>query len=235
MAWPSSFSLVLPCFNEEENITNTVRAAAEWFSRSGLKGEIVVVNDGSRDASAAVLQGLQAEIPLLRVVTHETNAGYGASIRSGCDVATGAVIGFMDSDGQFHVEDFEKLFALYPQFRFVTGIRVNRADRPLRILNATMYAWLLRRALTLRVKDINCGMKLFTGEIWPVIRPKQATGALFNAEVYLRLKHAGIPWGETPVGHYPRLHGTPTGAKFSVILRMFLELRKLRSDVLAGR
>ena len=230
-----SLSLVLPCFNEEGNIAQTVRSAAAWFNEQNRSGEIIAVDDGSSDGTAKVLQTLAGEVPLLKLVSHPENRGYGASLRTGCDAATSDVIAFMDSDGQFRVSDLEKLLALFPEAKFVSGVRAHRADNAMRILNAKMYGWLLQRALHLKIKDINCGMKLFSKEIWPIIRPRQATGALFNAEVYLRLQHAKIPWAEVPVGHYPRVHGTPTGARISVILRMFTELRALRKDVSAGR
>jgi len=214
-------SVVLPCFNEEENIANTVRDVLSWFDRSGTDGEVIVVNDGSADRSKEVVDGLAATDSRVRAVHHSQNKGYGAAICSGCDVAQKENIGFMDSDGQFHAEDFEKLLPHLAQYELVTGIRVKRADPLQRKLNAALYGFLTRLALGIRVKDINCGMKVFRANVWPKIHPVYGMGALFNAEVFLAVSQEKVTLFQTPVNHYPRTAGNPTGAKITVILRMF--------------
>ena len=73
-------------------------------------------------------------------------------------------------------------------------------------------------------------MKLFRRECWQKVRPRVASGALINAEMFYRLKQQGIDWKQVPVHHYPRLYGTQTGAKLSVIIRMFKELLRLRRE-----
>src|SRR3989344_9303533 len=100
-------SIILPCYNEEQNIAHSVRDTASWMDTRGMKGEIIVVDDGSKDASPALLETLAKEIPRLRVVRHEKNGGYGIAVRSGCDNARTEWIAFMDSDGQFHAEDLD--------------------------------------------------------------------------------------------------------------------------------
>ena len=109
----------------------------------------------------------------------------------------------------------------------MTGYREHRADPLPRIVNAALYGFLLRTYVGLVVRDVNCAMKVFRRDLWPKIRP-EATGALFNAEVFLTLQALGIPWKEVPVPHYPRTAGQQTGAKLSVILRMFRELAHLK-------
>ena len=82
-----SLSLVLPCFNEEQNIERTIRESQDWFSDAGVDGQVVVTDDGSSDGSLRLLHRLQGEMPNLKIVRHEKNRGYGAAIRSGCDQA----------------------------------------------------------------------------------------------------------------------------------------------------
>jgi glycosyltransferase involved in cell wall biosynthesis len=223
-----SLSLVLPCFNEEANIEQTIRSAQLWFTEANIDGEIVVANDGSVDGSLALLHKLQKEMPNLRVVHHETNQGYGAAVRSGCDQATKKWIAFMDSDGQFHASDIGRLLALTARADYVTGIRERRADTFQRRLNSKLYSTLVRTLLGVDPTDLNCGMKLFRRSIWHTIRPVHATGALINGEMFFALKNAGISWEETSVPHYPRRAGTPTGANLRVILRTFKELWELK-------
>jgi glycosyltransferase involved in cell wall biosynthesis len=219
---------VLPCFNEELNIENTIRSAQAWFLEAHVDGEIIVTNDGSKDGSLDVLHKLQAEMPNLKVVNHLKNQGYGAAIRSGCDLAQKKWIAFMDSDGQFRPSDISRLLALTAKADYVTGFRERRADPIRRRLNSCLYRTLVRALLGVHPTDLNCGMKVFRRSIWKTIRPVYATGALINGEMFFAMKNAHIVWKETGVPHYPRVAGNPTGANFRVILRAFKELWQLK-------
>jgi glycosyltransferase involved in cell wall biosynthesis len=235
--WPS-LSLVLPCFNEERNIEQTIRSVQDWFKEDCIDGEIIVTDDGSRDGSLRLLRSLQSQMHNLKVVHHETNRGYGSAIISGCDAAEKQWIAFMDSDGQFHATDLRRLLPLMTESDFVTGVREKRADTFIRWLNSRMYNGLIRVVLGVKPSDLNCGMKVFRRSIWATIRPVYATGALINAEMFYAMKHASIPWKETLVPHYPRLAGNPTGAKPRVILRTFKELwalKRSRGRLLAAK
>ena len=223
-----NLSVVLPCYNEEGNIERVVREAFAWFQEERVQGEVVVTNDGSTDGSGGILAALQREFPALTVVQHPTNSGYGAAMRSGCDAATGDVIVTVDSDRQFRVRDAGKLLPLLEQSVFVAGYREKRADPLRRKMNAMLYGFLIRFYLGIHVRDVNCALKAFRRSIWPTIRPTIGTGALYNAEIFLALQEAKIPWAQAPVPHYPREAGTQTGAKLAVILRMFKELAMLK-------
>lgn len=222
-------SIVLPCFNEELNIERTVRETKAWLETKKDSWEIVAVNDGSEDGTAAKLETLQRSIPELTIVTHETNKGYGAAVRSGCDAATGDVIGFMDSDGQFKAKDFDLLLPKLSEATFVTGRRRKRADPFIRKLNAKLFGILSWIVLGIWVRDINCAMKVFTKETWRRARPTYSTGALVNAEMFHRAQHAKIPWIVVDVPHAKREFGTQTGANLRVIFRMFKELWAMRN------
>jgi hypothetical protein len=91
-----------------------------------------------------------------------------------------------------------------------------------------MYRTLVRVLLGVRPTDLNCGMKLFRRSIWKTIRPVYATGALINGEMFFALKNSNIAWEEAVVPHYPRVAGKPTGANPRVIMKMFLELWRLK-------
>lgn len=221
-------SLVLPCFNEERNIRAAVQGTSAWMRERAIDGQIIVVNDGSRDGTQKELQALATEIPELTVLTHTENRGYGAALLTGLDAATGEIMGFMDSDGQFDPKDFDRLLPLLSKVSFVTGRRRHRADPFVRTLNAKLFGVLSFLFLGIWVRDINCAMKLWHRAIWPKIRPTHSTGALFNAEMFQRLRRRSIAWLQVDVSHFPRRFGSQTGAKLSVILRMFRELWELR-------
>ncbi|MEQ1849157.1 MAG: glycosyltransferase family 2 protein [Candidatus Peribacteraceae bacterium] len=223
-----TLSLVLPCFNEEKNVRTAVLATQSWMQERSLSGEIIVVDDGSRDQTAAVLEALKNEVPTLVVLRHPENRGYGAALLTGLDQARGELMGFMDSDGQFDPKNFDRLLPLLSDASFVTGRRLHRADPLPRKLNAKLFGFLSFIFLGIWVRDINCAMKLWHRDIWAQIRPRHSTGALFNAEMFQRLRRHRIPWKQVDVDHFPRKFGAQTGAKLSVILRMFRELWELR-------
>lgn len=223
-----TLSVILPCFNEEQNIASSARDVAAWMKQSKIQGEIIVVNDGSTDGSLTVLKKLEKEIPHLRIVDLKKNGGYGIAVRAGCDAAKTDIIAFMDSDLQFHAEDLSLLLAHIRDYAFVTGRRAHRADSLLRNAFGKILGAMNVLVLGLWVRDVNCGLKMFRRDIWKTIRPVHGVEKLFNTEMFLRLKRNNIPWLTVNVPHYPRIAGNPTGGSVRVIMRMFKELWDLR-------
>lgn len=223
-----SYSIILPCFNEAVNLPTTIKDVHSWLISVATDFEIITVNDGSSDTTQQVLEDLTKEYSELKVINHAMNKGYGEALITGLDAAKKDILAFMDSDGQFKAEDFNKLIPLLERVDLVTGKRSRRADPFIRSLNAFLYGSLVKIALRVYVRDINCGMKMWKKEIWPTLRPQIASGALFNAEVFLRAKAANIRWLQAPVTHYPRIAGSQTGANIPVILKMFAELFMLK-------
>ena len=223
------FSIVLPCYNEEQNIQETLDNVFAWIEKQNFDVEVVIVNDGSEDKTEDVLNALQATYSF-DVLHHSENKGYASALITGLDHATGDVVGFMDSDGQFHAEDFSRLLQHSNRYSCVIGRRKKRADPALRSLTALCYGLLVKTALHILVRDINCGMKIMKRDVWQKCKPTCATGALFNAELFLHLKQHRIKWHQVDVHHFPRKHGHPTGLDPQVILCMFKELRLLRKQ-----
>ena len=228
MSFSHSISIALPCYNEEENIADTIADICTWFNQTGIEGEVVAVNDGSADRTGEILEELKGQYPQLVVVHHDGNKGYGTAVRTGLDACTKDYIGFTDSDGQFHAEDFSRLLPLLLEVDFATGFREERADPFVRKCNAWLYGTLVRILLGVKTRDLNCAMKLWKRDLWQQIRPRYSTGALINAEMYLRLKEAGHEKKEVSVPHYPRTAGEQTGANIGVILKMFRDLGTLK-------
>lgn len=221
-------SVVLPCYNEQATIEHSVKEVHAWMSRANISGEIIVVDDGSKDNSPAILKELSESIQGMRVVTRATNGGAGASLRDGFDAAAGEWIAYMDSDGQFKADDLSLLYAQRELCDFVTGRRVRRADPLPRVAFGLLLELLNGIAFGLWVRDVNCGMKMFRKNILPDIRPTHDLEKMFSTEIFLRLKLKHIPWKQIDISHYPRNAGKPTGASLDVIMRMVREIRTLR-------
>jgi hypothetical protein len=108
----------------------------------------------------------------------------------------------------------------------VVGYRYQRADHWVRKMNAGAWNWLIRTLLGVRIQDLDCAFKLFRREVVEGLR-LTAEGAGINAEIMAQCTHGGLRIEETPVTHYPRYYGAPTGAAVRVIMKAFRELPRL--------
>jgi glycosyltransferase involved in cell wall biosynthesis len=163
------------------------------------------------------------------------NQGYGAAIRSGLRAARFDLVSFTDGDRQFRVADLGRLIdALGPEVDVVVGVRVQRADPPIRTIYARAYRLANRIFFGLRVRDIDCACKLFRAAALDGIRVESG-GAFFSAELLIKLQASGRRIVEVPVPHYPRTAGSPTGARPSVIWRAVKDFWSLRLRLWANR
>jgi glycosyltransferase involved in cell wall biosynthesis len=224
-----SISAVLPAYNEEAIIERTVRHVAGVLSGLVSDYEVIVTNDGSRDRTGDVLARLLADEPELhlRVVTHETNCGYGAALASGFAAACKDLVFLTDGDKQFDVTELAAFVpAMDSQTDLVVGWRRNRADPVLRKLNALGWKLLVNALFGYTARDVDCAFKLFRRRVWESMTV-HARGATFSAEFLVKSRRLGFNVKELPVSHFPRTAGSPTGARPDVIVRAFAELFRL--------
>ena len=225
-----SLSVVLPAHNEEGNIRNTVNSCVSYLEKNKITYEVVVVNDGSFDRTREIVGELSSANPNVVLVNHEVNRGYGSALRSGFDRASKEYIFFMDSDGQFDINDLDRLIPLAGDRVVVIGYRGNRADSFIRSLNAWLYSLYIFLVFGLSVRDMDCAFKIFPNGAYRAVKPIKSEGALFSAEFLIKLKRNGFTFKEVPVGHFPRQFGSQSGANLKVILKMFRESWKLRNE-----
>lgn len=223
-----TLSFVLPAFNEEANIAESVRRCASVLSRLEEQGaivesEIVVVDDGSRDGT--VERARSVGEARLRIVMHAENRGYGAALRSGFRSSRGELVFFTDSDLQFDVEELERLLPYAEQYDIVAGFRMPRQDPWVRRANAAAWAMALYGAFGLEVQDVNCAFKLFRSEVLQGLEIS-SDGAFVNAEILLKAAQRGWSIKQVPVSHFPRAAGEQTGADPKVVFRALRELAR---------
>jgi glycosyltransferase involved in cell wall biosynthesis len=226
-----SLSVFYPCYNEEANVEPLVRQSVDVLTRMVKDWEIIIVNDGSKDSTGPVADLLAAEDPRIRAVHHATNGGYGMALRSGFAAARKQYVFYTDGDGQFDMNELDRLLVRRDDADIVSGYRRNRQDPLLRRINAACWGWLVQRMLRFRCRDVDSAFKLYKREIFDRITLK-STGALIDAEVLARAARLGYTIVTVPVTHLPRKAGKQTGARLSVIFRAFKELLKLRKDIL---
>jgi glycosyltransferase involved in cell wall biosynthesis len=226
-----SLSVVFPAHNEAENIRTTVENCVSYLEQNVSNYEVIIVNDGSIDDTQQIVQELKSTNSKVILVNHPVNKGYGSALRSGFDKASCEYIFFMDSDGQFNINDLDRLLPLVSAKDVVIGYREDRADSFIRSLNAWLYGLYIYLTFGLKVKDMDCAFKVFPTRAYQDIRPIKSDGALFSAEFLIKLKRKGFKLIEVPVRHFPRRFGTQSGANIKVILRMFKESWKLRNEL----
>ncbi len=230
---PRSLSVVLPAYNEEALIADTLTTVTTALTQWGCDFEVIVVNDGSKDATGEIVADLAAADSRIQLINHQINKGYGAALVTGFESVSKETAFFMDSDGQFDIHDLARFFPLIEEYDAVLGYRIDRQDTWMRKLNAWGWKQLVRFMFGVQTRDINCAFKLYRSEFFHTHR-LETRGAMINTEILYKLARSGRTSVEVGVRHLPRRAGRATGAKLSVILRalseMFVYARKWYSE-----
>jgi len=223
MAKPS-ITAFFPAYNEEANIGPLCLKTAAALKKVAGKYEVVAIDDGSKDKTAAVVTALHKKDAHIRLVSHKVNAGYGAAVKTGFANAKMDWIFFTDGDGQFDVNEISKLLAHTKDHDLVVGYRIKRADPPHRLLNAWAWGTLVRTLFQLKgVRDIDCAFKIIRRDVFKKFK-LETTGAMISTELLVKSQKNGFRIKEVGVNHYARTAGVQTGAKLKVIARAFKEL-----------
>lgn len=224
-----SISVVLPVYNEESNIEKTVEEAFNFFCRHPVFGdyEVIVVDDGSKDKTAEILHRLVAAPLPLRIVTLDTNSGYSLALMSGVKASRYPLIFLMDADGQFDISELNKFMPYIEDNHIIAGYRQNRRDSLYRIILGKTYGLCALFLFGLKLKDINCGFKLFKREIL-MTQEASCSSGVFYTKLFLKCRQKGYRIKEIPVGHFPRSAGKGTGASLKVIFNAVKDLFKLK-------
>lgn len=221
-----TLSVIFPAFNEEANIRHTVEAARLVLPKIAETWEIILVNDGSRDATTPICDELADQYEEVRAIHHIDNRGYGAALKSGILAARHDYIFFTDSDGQFDLQELENLIDWASQYEIVTGYRAKRQDPPHRLINAWGWRTLVRMVLGVKVRDIDCAFKIFQRSVFDRVQIR-SVGAMVNTEILAQANSFGMRIHEVKVSHFPRRAGKSSGANLRVIAKAFKELFRL--------
>jgi len=226
----NSISVFFPCYNEQDNVAHTAEQALAVLEKLGADFEIIIVDDGSSDATGQIADEIAGRDSRVRVVHHQTNLGYGAALQSGFKAATKELVFYTDGDGQFDISEMPVLLPLMAQYDIVSCYRLNRQDNLIRRINGWAWTKLACLLFGMKIRDIDCAFKLYKREIFDKIK-LSSTGALIDTEILARAIRRGYTITQKPVHHYPRTAGVQTGAKVRVIFRAFKELLQLRSQI----
>jgi len=239
----ASISIVIPAYNEERRLPATLGAILDYLgSCEWTRWEIVVVNDGSRDATAAVAAEFAAQHPGVRVLENPGNRGKGYSVRHGMIEATGDWVLFTDSDLSAPIEELDKMIAAARGQGASVAIGSRGLDRSLieahqslfREVAGRIFNLLMRTTTGLPFADTQCGFKLFERAAAQAIFPRQRIERWgFDAEVLFIARHLGYKTIEVPV-RWSHSEGTKV-SMFSDSLNMFVDLLRIRRNQALGR
>ena len=203
----NGLSVIVPAFNEEEGIRASLEGLSAELGRLGLPHEILVVDDGSKDNSAAILEALREKYPELKVVSHGVNRGYGAALRSGFSGATKDLVFYTDGDGQYDVLELKRFLPVLQEgVDVVNGYKIARSDPFHRIVIGKVYLVLMRILFRFHVRDVDCDFRLIRRSALARISLRHSSGVIC-LELVKKLELAGFRFVDFPVHHYHRVAG----------------------------
>jgi len=224
-----SLTIALPAWNEAENIGPMLQEVVDVAQSITDDYEVIVVDDGSTDATADEVRRFTATNPNVRLVQHERNQGYGAAVCSGLTSATKDWVFFTDSDRQFVIDEIRLLLQEADHADIVVGYRAPRRDPALRRLYGWGWNFLVSLLFGYTVRDIDCAFKLMRREVVKKLATLvHSRGATFSAEWMVLARRLGYSIVEVPVTHRSRTAGSPTGARLHVVWRAFRDLVHFR-------
>ena len=232
-----SISVFFPAYNDAETIGSLVEAALEVLPTLAEDYEVIVVNDGSADETAAVIDGLARKYPgHVRAVHHEQNRGYGGALRTGFETAAKDLIFYTDGDGQYDVRELARLRPLLVEgVDIANGYKLKRADTKHRQVIGAIYNQVARFLFRLPVRDVDCDFRLMRRSAVRGVELVSSSGVIC-VEMVRKLHAAGGVFAEAPVHHYPRPHGRSQFFTLGRVARtcldflaLWLELFVLRS------
>lgn len=219
------YSLVAPFYNEAGNISPLLEVAREVLSGLDGASEVLLIDDGSTDGTAAELAEVAAADPYWHVIRFERNTGQAAALLAGLRQARGEIILTMDGDGQNDPRDFPALLGVLERggADLVCGLRATRHDSPLRRFMSRIANGVRGFVLRDRVHDAGCQLRVFRREVIGALWPSPMMQSFLPAMAVA----SGFRVREVPVRHHPRLHGAPKYGLRNLWWRPFVEMLRV--------
>jgi glycosyltransferase involved in cell wall biosynthesis len=227
MSNKTGISVFFPAYNDAGTIASLVVLADRTLRKLTDDYEVIVVNDGSADHTAQVLTELETVYPMLRVVHHPTNLGYGSALRTGFASATKDLIFYTDGDAQYDVRELEQLLPLMTgDVDIVNGYKISRSDPLHRIVIGKIYCRIIKLTFGIRIRDVDCDFRLVRRASYNRVRLHSTSGTIC-VEMVKSFQDAGLKFAECPVHHYHRAYGKSQFFNFKRLFKTFRDLSRL--------
>lgn len=227
-----AYSVVIPAYNEEKSIARAVRETRRVFRLYRKPFEIIVVDDGSRDATREIVRGIQTKIPELILIRHRANLGKGAAVRTGSLAARGEHILFLDADLATHPSEFTKFRPHLADHdvligsRRVAGAEISVPQPAYRHLLGRLFNLAVRRYVGLPYRDTQCGFKVFSRPAKALFLLQRSGGWVFDVELLKRARERGLRIKEIPVTWND---GRDTRVRLDHAWRILQDLRRIKT------
>lgn len=213
-------TIIVPVYNEEDNISTLEEKLGAYLSHSTYKACVLFVNDGSSDGSLAGIKAICHRNPDFYYLSFARNKGLSAAIKAGIDETESVYVGYIDADLQTDPEDFDSLLAHIKQYTLVTGIRANRKDSGFKKLQSRIANGFRRRMTHDGMQDTGCPLKVMHTDA--AKRIPFFTGMHRFLPALILLQEGGCV-KQIPVRHYPRMAGVSKFHLWNRLISPFLD------------
>jgi glycosyltransferase involved in cell wall biosynthesis len=232
---PAGLSVFFPAYNDSGTIASMVIRAVQAASELTPDFEILVINDGSSDATPEISDELARTYPNVRVVHHPRNRGYGGALQTGFRSATKEFIFYTDGDAQYDPSELAALWArMAPDADLVNGFKISRSDPLHRIIIGRVYHHIVSILFGLRVRDVDCDFRLMRRSIFDRIQLEKTSGVIC-LELMKKIQDAGFRIVEVPVHHYHRAFGRSQFFNFRRVAKTGIDVMRLWFELVIRR
>lgn len=218
-----TFSIIIPVFNEAENIRPLIESILEIVGNHPEFLEIILVDDGSTDATVPVINKFRRSDGRIRLARHHRNHGLGAAIRTGLEASKGDLVLYTDADLPFDFRLIPKLISQADQATVIAGSRLNRGEGLRRLVLTRGYNFLISLLFGLKLKDVNFACKILPRRFLRKV-VLTSTGSFIDAEILLEARRLGLTIIPHPMVYYPRERGLSTLSRGTVIIFILSEM-----------
>lgn len=225
----SSVSFFCPAYHDAENLPDLIPVVDEFLSKWAHEYEILIIEDGSPDSTGRVADELARAYPKVRVVHHEKNCGYTATLVEGFKSGKYDYVMYTDGDNQYDVKEFEPYIPLLKEADGIAGYATVKAVSTFRKFQSAVHNVLISILFGTRFKDVNCSMKIFKRTVLETISfTSSPLGAFVDAELMIRAQKQGYVVKQFPVTHYARKGGVGSGSKPNLVFHTIKDMIRLR-------
>jgi glycosyltransferase involved in cell wall biosynthesis len=228
VAGTPGLSVFFPAYNDAGTIASLVITAVKVAATLTDDYEVIVINDGSKDDTAKILDELARIYPQhVRIVHHEVNRGYGGALRSGFATASKDFVFYTDGDAQYDPAEMTELWSeMRDGVDWVNGWKISRSDPLHRIIIGRVYHHMVKLLFGLKVRDVDCDFRLMRRSIFDVVHLEKDSGVIC-LEMMKKFQDAGFRVAQHPVHHYHRAYGKSQFFNFPRIYRTAIDVMKL--------
>jgi len=227
-------SLFIPVYRDERTVAAVVTRALHVLREVAGRYEVIVVDDGSPDASGRIADELARAHACVRVAHHPRNLGYGAAFKTGIAMSTFEWICMVDGDNEYDVYDLKRMLMLRNYYPLVIAFRYRKLYSTMRIFVSYVYNALLRFLFRTRFRDISTGIRVIHRSVLDEVTI-ESNSPFVGAELAIKAMLRGFPVGEVGIQTFPRKFGTGSVLTVPNVLKTMRDVFRMRAEVFSER